>query len=262
MKSKDIWIPNQSLGNNFFGVCSEVVNNEESFKTFKTNPTFCTIIGNDIRSKSISDLLFNKLMFNEFKLLDNIDKFKTNDKYGSPYLYEYPNIGNISPGTLYFIDILRQIIHHFGDIENFNIVEIGSGYGGQSKIILDQGVKSYTCIDVIEPLMLCKKYLSFFDYDNVQFKEWTNITPSNYDLVISNWCLSEFNEEGIDYYIENVVKHCKYGFFLMNVWDVNGRQKYIIDKLKETFDIIDIFPEEPKTHNNDNFLIIGKNETR
>jgi putative sugar O-methyltransferase len=258
MKNRDLWIPNPSLGTDFFRVCSEIISKEDLFKTFKRNPRFCNIIGNDVRSKSISDVLFDRLILSDSDIIYNIEKFKTNDLYGDPYMYHYPKIGSISPGTLYFIDILRQIINHFGNINRFNIVEIGSGYGGQAKIILDQGVNSYTCIDVKEPLFLCKKYLSLFNYDNVQYQEWNSIKSSEYNLVISNWCLSEFNEEGINYYVESVIKKCNFGFFLMNVWDTDERKKYIINKLKEIFNTVEILPEEPKTHQNNNFLLIGK----
>lgn len=154
MENRDIWIPNQTMGKNFFDVCLNFVNNESSFSSFKRNSVFTTIIGNDVRDKSVSDIIYNSLISSKSNLLDKIDLFKKNDLYGSPKLYDYPKIGLISPGTLYFINVLKQIIEHFGDISKFNVVEIGSGYGGQSKIILDYGVNMYTCVDVNEPLQL------------------------------------------------------------------------------------------------------------
>jgi hypothetical protein len=249
------WNAYESMGNNFLTACYNIVNNPDEFKVFKRNAAFCSIIGNDVLEKNISDSIYD-IIINDIDIMNKIDRFKTNDLYGSPKLYEYPILKTISPGTLYFIYILKDIRDKFGDLSNFNIVEIGSGYGGQAKIILDSDIKSYSMIDLEPTLNLCKYYLSLFNYKNVKFQTSDNIKQASYDLVISNWCLSEFDETGMEFYIENVIKYCNNGYFLMNSWD--HRKQFFIDALKPYFSYIQEYPEFPKTHANPNWLLVIK----
>jgi putative sugar O-methyltransferase len=250
------WLPQESfIGNEFLQECENIVSDINIFNNFKQNVIFRQVIGNDVLSKTISDVLYNNIENDNF-IINNIHIYKTNDKYGNPILYEYLKTGVISPGTLYFLNILQSLKKHFKDISNFDIVEIGSGYGGQSKIILDSGIKSYSMIDVKQTLSLCKYYLELFNYKNINFYFPENIKKKSYDLVISNWCLSEFDESGILYYIENVIQYCNNGFFLMNIWD--SRKEYLLEKLKPYFSDIQIYPEYPKTHQNNNWLLVIK----
>jgi putative sugar O-methyltransferase len=158
----------ETIGNQFLNECIKITNNQDLFNTFKQNHIFRQVIGNDVLSNEIADILYKNLE-TDLSIINKISTYKTNDIYGSPNLYDYPLTGNISPGTLYFLNILQNLKNQFGDISKFDIIEIGSGYGGQAKIILDHGAKSYSMIDVLPTLNLCKKYLSAFDYKNIEF---------------------------------------------------------------------------------------------
>jgi putative sugar O-methyltransferase len=245
-----MWIPEFLSGQPFFKFCELCLVDEEAFKNFKQNRDFCEIIGNDNQSKETSDKLYNLIGDKYDYLLNN---FKENDIYGNPKKYHYPK-GDISSGTLYFINILDSILNRVGDIKNMNITEIGSGYGGQCKIISDYGCKSYNCIDVPQTLGLCEKYLTLLKVPNVAF-----YTPQyrTGDLCISNWCISEFDKDGIKWYMNNVILNHKYCYILSNAWD--DRKDYMIECLSEKFDV-EIFNEEPKTHDlfPGNRLIVGK----
>jgi putative sugar O-methyltransferase len=249
------WIFQNEIGNTFLQECENIVNNESMFDSFKQNQIFRCVIGNDVLSMQISDILYNNIK-GDSDLLQHLDKFKTNDIYGSPNLYSYELTGKISPGTLYFMNIVQSLRNNFGDISKFNIVEIGSGYGGQAKIILDYGVKNYNCIDVKETLSLCKKYIDLFNYKNINFYKTTEIPVNTYDLVISNWCLSEFDIEGIRFYIETVIKHCNYGYFLMNIWD--DRKDFLVNEIRKYFSSVEILPEYSKPHSTPNWVLIVK----
>ena len=255
--NKGEWIPKNSIGNPFFTECGKIVNDESLFSNFKRNNIFCQIIGNDVRDVKICNILYNRVKSSP--LFGDIEKYKTNDIYGNPIKYRYDDIGEISPGTLYFMDVLNDIINKFGNLNEFNVLEIGSGYGGQAKIILDYGCKGYTCLDVKEPLSLCEKYLNLFNYDNVTYIpteeiDSINFETKSYDLVISNWCLSEFNKEGIEFYITNIIQHVKKGYFLMNVWD-QDRKNFIIDTMSKYFSVVNIESESVDTHSGKNFLL-------
>lgn len=254
-KNTGNWIPKETTGNPFFIECNKIINDDILFENFKRNNIFCAIIGNDVRDNVISNSLYNRVK--DTVLYKDIEKYKTNDIYGNPVKYYYDDIGYISPGTLYFIDVLADILNKFNNIDKLNILEIGSGYGGQAKIILDYGIKEYTCLDVKEPLSLCKKYLDLFEYTNVKYIDVNNIETNlfdKYDLVISNWCLSEFDINGMEYYIEHVIKFINKGYFLMNIWE-NDRKEFLIENMKKYFTNIYIEEEKTKTNSNNNFLL-------
>lgn len=251
---KENWLAANS--SEFFNECESITNNTNKFNNFKRNDLFCTIIGNDVRSEHIANQCFDKIKHSS--VLNQIEKFKENDKYGNPIILQFPEIENISIGTLYFIHILNDLLLKFNNIQNLNVIEIGSGYGGQAKIILDHGVKTYTCVDVKQPLNLCRKYISLFNYNNINYINTDDISQNNfdnYDLVISNWCLSEFDNQGIEFYIDTIIKNCKLGYFLMNCWDIE-KQNFIKYKLSNHFKI-EVFPEEIQTHQSGkNFLLV------
>lgn len=249
------WVFQDQIGNEFLRECLNIINNPQLFDIFKQNQIFKCVIGNDVLSTTISDILYENIK-DDKDILSHLDKFKTNDTHGSPNIYSYPAVGNISPGTLYFMNILQSIRNNFGDISNFDVIEIGSGYGGQAKILLDYGVKSYSCVDVNETLTLCNKYLNLFNYTNIQYHQTPNIPEKTYDLVISNWCLSEFDTAGVTFYIDTIIKQCKFGYFLMNTWD--DRKDFIINEMHKHFSSVEILPEYPKTHQNPNWLLIVK----
>jgi hypothetical protein len=251
------WIPYEAKDDNpFSNICENICENEDLFSTFKTNPVFCQIIGNDIRGNQISEECLKKIK-NQF-ILDNIEKYKKNDLYGGAPLNKLPIVGEISSGTIYFLLILDKIIENFGDINNFNVCEIGSGYGGQANILLMHGVKTYTCIDNQSTLKLAEKYLNKFTHGNVVYYDTDNIeVDREYDLVISNWCLSEFDNNGIKFYIDNIVSKSKYGYFEMNMWD-KERKDFLLNEIKKHFPEVYVLDEDVKTHQNNNFLLICK----
>lgn len=240
----------------FKDVCISAIENDNVFNTFKQNSKFCTVIGNDVLDKNISDKIYNNLFEGNLITIEELHKYKSNDLIGSPHLYEYDHIGKISPGTIYFANILKELRKYFGSLSNHRIVEIGGGYGGQAKIILDSGVISYTLIDIDPTLQLCKKYLSNFSYNNVEFVKADSIKINSYDTVISNWCLSEFDKEGMSFYIESIIKHCSQGYFLMNTWD--DRREYLLSEMRKYFTYVQTFEEFPKTHQNNNWILIVK----
>jgi hypothetical protein len=254
---KGVWVyEKEAIVDGFKEVCISAIENDSVFSTFKQNSKFCPVIGNDVLNKDISDKIYNSLFEDNLITIEELQKYKSNDIIGGPNLYDYNPVGLISPGTIYFVNVLKELRKYFGNLTNHNIVEIGSGYGGQAKILLDSGVKSYTVVDIYPTLQLCQKYLSYFSYNNIDFIKSDNITPKKYDTVISNWCLSEFDEEGMSFYIENIIKYCSQGYFLMNTWD--SRRDYLLNELKKYFAYVETFQENPKTHQNDNWVLIIK----
>lgn len=251
------WVPFKDSESNFFyDLCENLVKDDLAFSSFKVNSLFCEIIGNDVRGPQVLIECLQKIQNKE--IFENIHRYAKNDIYGNPPLYRVENLGTLSSGTAYFLLILDKIIQNFGNIENFRVCEIGSGYGGQATILLSHGVKSYACIDNAATLKLAKKYLDKLGFENVSYYDTDAIeVDAEYDLVISNWCLSEFDNQGMKFYIDNVVSKAKYGYFEMNLWD-EERKSWLFNEMKKHFSFVTMIDEDVKTHQNKNFLLICK----
>ena len=246
-----------NLEDMFLSECISISQQKRKFMDFKRNPIFTKVIGNDIRSKNISDVFYN--FVKDTELINNIEKYKTNDVIGNPVLYEYDKIGTISPGTLCFLSILNDINTRLVDVKDKDVCEIGSGYGGQAKILLDYGVRNMDIIDRKETLSLASKYLSVFRYNNLNAHTVDNIETKNYDVVISNWCLSELDREGMTFYINNVIKRSNHGYFLTNFRDRMGNHEWLHEQLLDVFDEVKVEDENPKTSDQANYVFLCKN---
>ncbi len=135
-----------------------------------------------------------------------LNKGWTNDFYGSPKLHNYGQ-KKYSTSTLQYIGVLANLINHFGSLNGLRIVEIGGGYGGQCRTIYDMFTpECYHIIDLPEVCELQKKYC--------QASCFTEPTGQQYDLVISNYALSEIVNNSL--YIEQVVKKSEHGYITCN----------------------------------------------
>lgn len=132
----------------------------------------------------------------------------TNDLYGNPYLYEYILEGGyFSPSTLQYIGVLSNLITKFGSLDGMRIVEIGGGYGGQCRTIMDVfKPECYTIIDLPEVCELQRKYCAA--------KCQSLIYNESYDLVISNYALSEIPDN--KQYIDGVLRKSTHGYITCN----------------------------------------------
>lgn len=141
-------------------------------------------------------------------LLNN--KF-TNDDYGAPTLCTI--MGRVfSPSTLQYICVLSNLISQYGTLDNLNIVEIGGGYGGQCRTIMDVFKPAcYHIIDLPEVCSLASRYCAA--------ECFTEPTGYDYDLCISNYALSEIKDP--TEYIDKVLRRSKHGYITCNTSFVN-----------------------------------------
>lgn len=249
LKFKGLWEPNNQR---YLDSCIRGI---ENLHNFKRDSIYRTIVGNDMRDKKTAEKFFFYLKNNSPEVFAKLDKFTSNDSLGGPNIYQIDNV-SISPGTLRYIKVLSDIV----DIEPKSIVEIGSGYGGQAYItsLFFEDIE-YSMIDLTEPLLLCKKYLETISPDkSYNYINSNNIIiKSEYDLVISDYCLSEFDQNGMNFYLNEVVKKSKNGYFSVN--SKPKMKKYLIEQLKLIFETVEIYDEDPKTTHHPNIMIKCKN---
>jgi hypothetical protein len=215
-------------------ICEEALTNEVVFNTFKSDPKYQHILEHTSvhYGREYAKLIINE--YSDYASKLDWEKLKENDSIGKPNVINFPSLSeynkspNYSPSTLYYVYRGLDIIHKLlQDGKDINILEIGGGYGGQCKLIMDMcemlniSINSYGIIDLKYPSRLQNKYLSKFTYSNISFYEYGNITDfsvfKNYNKFFSNYALTEFDKHIQDSYVDNIIKYIEKFYILCNL---------------------------------------------
>lgn len=189
------WVVKGKVLENYLQACRDAVKN---ITTFKKDERLHAIF--EHCPKSIADQYYEQIPPEMLKV------GFTNDFYGSPRMYAYGQ-KRFSTSTLQYIGVLANLIKHFGSLDGLRICEIGGGYGGQCRTIYDMFTpECYHIIDLPEVCTLQRKYC--------QANCFTEPTGFQYDLVISNYALSEIPDNKL--YIEQVLRKSTHGYITCN----------------------------------------------
>lgn len=196
---------------------------------FKRDKDYVGYVGNDTRGNDVVSA-FDKVV--------KLPYIAKNDLVGNPVLHN-----GKSAGTLRFMKVVQ-------DLNKFNfkdVVEIGGGYGGQCLVMKELRSVNYTIIDIPEALELSRAYLENYECSFISAEDVPKIET---DLLISDYCLSELDKDGVDFYLERI--RFKIGYFTIN--SGGEMRNYLINKLRE-FCVVDVVPEKPKTTHHNNYII-------
>lgn len=197
---------------------------------FKRDSYYIGFVGNDVRPKETVEA-FDKVVNSEY--------VSKNDVIGNPMLHN-----GKSAATLRFMKVVEET----NDAFISDIVEIGGGYGGQCLVYNEMNKNiNYTIVDLPEALELSKAYLKANEIE-CSFISSDKFTKLECCLLISDYCLSELDEKGIDFYLDNI--KFKYGYFT-----INGMFEYIPNKLKELGYKVEIEDERPATSKHKNKVV-------
>lgn len=131
----------------------------------------------------------------------------TNDHKGNAHVKSWQLI-DASASTIQYIGVLSNLIKLFGPLDGLRICEVGGGYGGQARTIMD--VYKAACYHIIDLPDVCKLIKRYID-DVEVFDAPTGL---EYDLLISNYALSEIREQGK--YMTYCVMKSKMGYITCN----------------------------------------------
>ena len=207
----DTWTLQDEAATPYLNVCNYAANSDEFFKQFKSHPAYRHVL--EHVSFEEGQQYLKEI---DIDYLDKLDEVKENDSLGSPVIYEYPSIGEISPTTIRYIKNTSDIINKFGNSFD-SIVEIGGGYGGLCKV-LSSFIKfeQYLLLDLEECNLLSRKYLSHFNLPTLSYRsEEIDEIDENFDLLISNYAFSECHKEVQQDYIERFIKKSN-NFYIMH----------------------------------------------
>jgi len=201
-------------------LCLQAATQDQIFSGFKGNPLYKPILEHVSYHQGLQYLNRIKSSSSEVYTEENFNKFRQNDDVGSPDVFCDTEFGKISATTLRYINVLMDIHNIFGDISVCNLVEIGAGYGGQTKIINDMfSDVNFTVVDLLEPTKLQERYLSEFNISPEFISAQELYEKDGFlesDIVISNYAISEISLENQDVYINKILKYSKEGYMICN----------------------------------------------
>jgi hypothetical protein len=193
------------------------------------------------------------------EVLRNIDRFKENDRYGTPSLHEYDDIGEICPSTLRYVKVFADLLHLFKSLDGYKIAEVGVGYGGQCRVINSTALpKDYTLVDLKPVLLLAQRYLDGYILSStIKYKTMNELDRENYDLFISNYAFSELRREIQDIYLERIILNAKRGYITYNEGTPDHFKTYRKDELLKIIPNSHIIEERPLTHPKNCIIVWG-----
>lgn len=228
------WNIEEQTRKKYLDCCLEAFNNENVFNNFKKDERYVPILEHVSYENSLS-LIEEMLDFRSVITEEDLKKIKQNDDIGNSSKFVYDYFGEISPSTIRYIKNSLDIKRKFNFEKLNTVVEIGGGYGGLCKVLYDLFlIESYTIIDLYEPTLLSKKYLSCFNINVNTLTPSDNLNFTNkIDLVISNYSFSELNKELQEIYMNNVIKFSN-NFYIIynNICRNNYSCEEFIDKIK------------------------------
>lgn len=224
-------------------ICKRAANEDAVFSSFKSNLSYKDIV----QAVSPYDGYRYYMLLSE-RSKNQIGKFSRLDSLGSPELFDYP-FGRFSPTTLRYVKVLEDLIHY--GLDGSRIAEIGAGFGGQYAAIRQEAKPaSYDFFVLKEVLQLIEKHTNKLGLNDIPISYESNLEDSStsreYDLLVSNYAISECSKEVQNVYMDKIVKSSKRGYITFN--HLRGcTLTEFINKLESMNKIVSVHEEDPQT---------------
>jgi len=229
-------------------LCKSAAYRESVFSNFRIRRIYTRIV-EGVRI-DIGKRCLDWIVENHPEMVDRFNEFRKNDDNGGPRLYDYGKYGSFASITLRYIKVLCDLVDLYGSLDGMDIVEIGSGYGGQCRIISSVfDFNSYTMIDLEESLMLVRRYLSKYGTKRTNLIQANSVPEIRSDLLISNYAFSECRRFIQRMYLEKLILPSVKGYMTMNF--INGKESFTSFKREDLVRLIpNVFEnsEHPISH--------------
>lgn len=246
----------------YLAFCRAATSDPEVFATFRRQPVYVAALEHVTyeQGQACIDVIRRD---NPELLLAPLDAARANDRVGSPTVFDYESLGQISPVTLRYLKIMSDLERCFGDLSGKDIIEIGVGYGGQCRVILSRwNVRSYTLVDLEPALALARAYLERFHLTGadgpVRFRPSGDQMEQASDLCISNYAFSELAQPVQEQYVKSILSRAGAGYLVCNFvskdWSITSMDR---DELAGLHRDALWLPEEPLTHPSNAVLVWG-----
>lgn len=208
----------------------------KDLSNFKQDLEYIRYVGVDARGPYYVNAFSNAVTF---------PYVSKNDRIGNPVLHN-----GKSAGTLRYMWVVEQCLMRW---RFKSVIEIGGGYGGQY-LVMDELVPGipYLIVDIYEALELADAYLMANGIEASMTNSLDIVEDPTVDLIISDYALSEFDEELMRYYLDEI--NSKYIHCACNA--TGERYERFVDILSEYYGNLEIVPEKPRTSAKENNVII------
>jgi len=237
-------------------ICLQASSDAAHFENFRRNKVYNEILEH-VSEQQGSEYL--DIIEEDADIFSRMDTFKENDKYGNPRVFHYPSIGTISPTTLRYIKVLADLKVLFGTMDDLNIVEIGSGYGGQCRIITSYfKPDTYCLVDIKPALMLATRYLDQYAISSALiYKTMNELQEKKYDFFMSNYAFTELPRQLQDIYLEKSILCSRMGYITYNAITPPKFRSYSKEELINIIPHSEIREEIPLTDHNNCIIVWG-----
>ena len=244
----------------YLDLCDAAARDDTVFSNFRRDPTYLEILEHVSEEQGRDYLSIIRRQSPEL-LPASLEMIKRNDLVGNPRLSTYDGVGAISPTTLRYAKVLTDLEVAFGDPTGADVVEIGVGYGGQARLIMERwNVRSYTLVDLGPVLRLSERYLSQLGVRDV----WRSMPPDRLeqvpcDLLISNYAFTELARDAQDEYASAIVSGSSRAYLTCNyISDGLGIDSWSRQELEGLHPDARWSGEEPLTHVGNEYLDVGR----
>lgn len=228
-------------------VCLDATNSTSTFRHFRRIRNYTAILEHVSPEQGG---LYLEAMRRRPELLAALPRFAANDTVGNPRIHPYPPHGEFSPTTLRYVKVLGDLLDRFGSLDGLSICEIGVGYGGQCRVIAEWCKPAEYClVDIRQALGLAERYLDHFPLSvPVQFRTLNTLRAREWDLVISNYALTELPRAFQEAYMERAVRRSRRGYVTFNRINPPSFRSMEAQEIAGQVHAAAIGPEVPLTH--------------
>jgi hypothetical protein len=250
-----MWLAEKSIVERYNAIVTDCLLNDNSFNNFKNIDAYTSIVS---QHPPYGTIYFSRILAEAPKeLLAKLPEISKCDLIGNPITDQYihpeyfPNGASISACNLRYVNTVMEIDRHFDfKGKSINVVEIGVGFGGLCHAATQYfNIKEYCLLDLENVQALASKCLNQLGSTN-----HTTTVHNPIDLLISEFCLSEFNDELIEQYYNSYVVKADKIFLRFNLHDEQRKEAFLA-KIANDFEYA-VEDEWPKTHW-PNYVIIG-----
>jgi hypothetical protein len=198
------------------------------------------------------------------ELLAALPRFARNDEAGNPRLHDYPPHGLLSPTTLRYVKVLSDLLDRFGRLDGLSICEIGVGYGGQCRVIGEWSRPAEYCLVDLRPALgLAERFLDQFVLPMaIDLRTLNTLRPRDWDMVISNYAITEMPRAVQDAYMERVVSRARRGYITFNRINPPGFRSLEVSDFLRAIPGAEVSDERPLTHPGNVVITWGPRESR
>jgi len=196
-------------------VCVDAVNSTSTFRHFRRIRNYTAILEHVSPEQGHA---YMEAISRRPELIAALPRFAANDRAGNPRMHPYPPHGEFSPTTLRYVKVLGDLLDRFGSLDGLSICEIGVGYGGQCRVIMEWcRPAAYCLVDIRQALGLAERYLDHFALSApVEFRTLNTLAGRDWDLVISNYAVTELPRQYQEAYVDRVIRRSRRGYITYN----------------------------------------------